>query len=182
MQYQEVPSLEHSLYGEFYRRYASGLFAYAYQQTASREDAEDIVLDVFLSVLQDKQFLAFDEQKQVRWLWTITRNKIVDHYRHSARRPHVSIEWLTEPLYEDGSREPEEVSLKQEEYAQLYNALHTLPKLQQEVLRLRFGHGLKCDEIAPVLEKSEGAVRMMLFRALQYLRGIDKNREKGGQA
>lgn len=182
MQRKEVRSLEHSLYGELYQRYAPGLFAYAYQQTASREDAEDIVLDVFLSVLQNKRFLTFDEQKQVRWLWTITRNKLVDHYRHTARRPHVSIEWLTEPLYEDGSLEPEEVSLRREEYTQLYNTLQTLSKPQREVLRLRFGHGLKCDEIAPVLEKSEGAVRMILFRTLQYLRRVYKHQEKGGQA
>ena len=182
MQDQEVPSLEHSLYGELYRRYAPGLFAYAFQHVASREDAEDIVLDVFLSVLQNQRFLTFDEQKQARWLWTITRNKMIDHYRHSVRHPQLSIDWLAEPLYEDGNLAPEELSLKQEEYTQLYKALQTLPKLQQEALRLRFGHILKCDEIASALGKSEGAVRMILVRALRGLREIYKNQGKGGKA
>lgn len=173
--------LERSFHAELYRRYAPGLFAYAYQQTASREDAEDIVLDVFLVVLQDKRFATFDEKKQEVWLWTITRNKVVDFYRRASRRQQVSIEWLSEPLYEDNTLAPEQLSLKREEYAQLHSAVQALPEPQQEVLRLRFGHGLKCSQIAPILEKSEGAIRMILFRALQMLRAAYKNQEKGSK-
>jgi RNA polymerase sigma-70 factor, ECF subfamily len=124
--------------------------------------------------LQNTRFPKFDERKQEAWLWTITRNKVVDYYRRSVRRQNVSIEWLSEPLYADDRQAPEQLILKREEYVQLYSALQELPQLQQDVLRLRFGHGLKCDEIAPVLEKSEGAVRMILFRTLQRLRGIYK--------
>jgi RNA polymerase sigma-70 factor (ECF subfamily) len=181
MQQKDVSLLEDSPYAELYRRHAPGLFAYAQKQTASREEAEDIVLEVFLSILQNKRFPTFDEKKQEAWLWTITRNKVVDYYRRSARRQQISIEWLVEPLYEDEGSTPEQVSLKREEYAQLYKAMQALPELQQEVLRLRFGHGLKCDEIAPVLDKSEGAVRMILFRTIQHLRGIYKHAGKGGQ-
>jgi len=180
MLHQEVSLLEDSLYAELYRRHAPALFAYVYQQTASREDAEDIVLDVFLSVLRNPRFPTFAEKKQEAWLWTITRNKVVDHYRRSVRRQHVSIEWLAMPLYEDDSRAPEQLSLKREEYAHLYGAVQALPAIQQEVLRLRFGHGLKCEEIAPVLEKSVGAVRMLLSRTLQRLRGIYTDQEKRG--
>lgn len=182
MQQKEGHLLEDSLYEQLYQRYAPLLFAYAFQQTASREDAEDIVLDVFLSVLQNQRFATFNEQKQVAWLWTVARNKLVDRYRRAVRRQNVSIEWLSEPLYDDESLTPEEISLKQEEYAQLHKIVHTLPEIQQEVLRLRFGHGLKCDEIAPVLEKSEGSIRMTLFRTLRYLRKIYKSQGRGGKA
>src|SRR5258706_12312715 len=181
MQHKEISLLEQPFYAELYRSHAPGLFAYAYQQTTSREDAEDIVLDVFLSVLQNKRFPTFDEKKQEAWRWTITRNKVVDYYRRSTRRQHVSIEWLSEPLYEDDQLAPEQLSLKREVYARLSSAMRALPELQQEVLRLRFGHGLKCKEIAPVLEKSEGAVHTILFRTLQHLRGIYKDQEKEGK-
>ncbi len=181
MLHQEVSLLEDSVYAELYRSHAPALFAYVYQQTASREDAEDIVLEVFLSVLRNPRFLAFDEKKREAWLWTIARNKIVDNYRRSLHRQHVSIDWLTLPLYEDESLAPEQLSLKREEYARLYRAVQALPEIQQEVLRLRFGHGLKCEEIAQVLEKSVGAVRMLLSRTLQRLRGIYTDHEKGGR-
>jgi RNA polymerase sigma-70 factor (ECF subfamily) len=179
MQHKDLEPLEHSPYAELYRQYAPGLFSYAYQQTLSREDAEDIVLDVFLSVLQNARFPTFDAKKQGAWLWTITRNKVVDYHRRSIRRQQVSIEWLHELLYEDEREAPEQVSLKREEYDRLFGAVQALPTIQQEVLRLRFGHGLKCEEIAPVIEKSTGAVRMILFRTLQHLRNLYKNQEKG---
>jgi RNA polymerase sigma-70 factor, ECF subfamily len=94
MQYRDVILLDDSLYAELYQRYAPPLFAYAWQQTASREVAEDIVLDVFLSVLQNRRFQDFDEKKQEAWLWTITRNKVVDYYRRSTRRRHLSIDCM----------------------------------------------------------------------------------------
>lgn len=182
MQHKDVILLEDSPYADLYRRYAPPLFAYVRQQTVSREDAEDIVLDVFLSVLQNRRFPGFDAKKQEAWLWTITRNKVVDYYRRSTHRRHVSIDcidWLSEPLYENEEEEPEQRSLKREEYAQLSRIVRKLPAIQQDVLRLRFGHGLKCEEIAPVLDKSEGAVRMLLYRTLQRLRGIYQGQEKG---
>src|SRR5438309_947010 len=115
MQYKDDKLLQRSsegeLYAGLYRRYASVLFAYAYQHLASREDAEDIVLNVFLSVLQNEQFPTFDEKKQEAWLWAITRNKTMDHLRRVSRRPQVSLEWLSEPLYADDRGSPEQISL-----------------------------------------------------------------------
>src|SRR6266852_4480390 len=49
MQHEDRTLLEDAFYADLYERHAPGLFAYVYQQTASREDAEDIVLDVFLT-------------------------------------------------------------------------------------------------------------------------------------
>lgn len=178
MQYKNNSVLEQSLYADLYQRYAPVLLAYAHKQAASREDAEDIVVEVFLSVLQNPRFPAFDEKKQEVWLWTLTRNKLIDRYRRSLKRSHTPIEWLSETLYEDEREDPEQISLKREEYAQLYRAVRELPELQQEVLRLRFGHGLKFSEMSPVLEKSEPAIRMVLARALQRLRRLYKDQGK----
>jgi RNA polymerase sigma-70 factor (ECF subfamily) len=163
---------EDAFYTDLYQHHAPGLFAYAYRQTASREDAEDIVLDVFLMVLRQQDFATFDEQKQVAWLWTITRNKVVDRFRRSARQHHVPIDLLADLLYEDDERSPEREHLKREEYTQLHRVIKSLSEEQQEVVQLRFGSGLRCAAIAPVLNKSEGAVRMLLYRSIQTLRAI----------
>lgn len=167
-------------YAELYQRHAPGLFAYAYQRTASREEAEDLVLEVFLAVMQDPRFPAFDAHKQEAWLWTITRRKVVDAFRRSTRREHISIDWLAEPLYEDDSQTPEHLSLKRETYAQLSHAIHALPALEQELLRLRFGHGLTSKAIAAVLDRREGAVRVLLLRTLRRLRALYHDPEQGG--
>ena len=170
MQHKDRALLEDAFYTDLYQRHAPGLFAYVYHQTASREDAEDIVLDVFLTVLQQRNFVTFDEQKQAAWLWTITRHKVADRYRKTARRQHVPIDQFVETLYEDDEISPEHRHLRHEEYTQLHRAIKALPAEQQEVLQLRFGFGLRCAEIASVLNKSEGAVRMLLSRTVRALR------------
>src|SRR5579864_3718912 len=123
MQHKEISLLEQPFYAELYRSHAPGLFAYAYQQTTSREDAEDIVVDVFLSVLQSPRFPTFDESKREAWLWAITRNKVVDYHRRAPHRQHVSIEWLTELLAEDERLAPEQFSLQREAQARLSSAI-----------------------------------------------------------
>ena len=181
MQHKDPTLLEDAFYTDLYQRHAPGLFAYVYRQTASREDAEDIVLDVFLMVLRQQDFATFDEQKQVAWLWTITRHKVVDRFRRSARQQHIPIDPLAETLYEDDERSPEREHLKSEEYTQLHRAINALPGEQQEVLQLRFGFGLRCAEIALVLDKSEGAVRMLLSRTIRTLRDIYASAGEEGQ-
>ena len=164
--------LEDAFYTNLYQRHAPALFAYAYRETGSHEDAEDIVLDVFLMVLRQPDFATFDEQKQVAWLWTITRHKVIDLFRKSARRQHISLEPFADTLYEEDERSPEHEHLKHEEYTQLHQAIKVLPEEQREVLRLRFGSSLRCTEIALVLDKSEGAVRMLLYRGIRTLREL----------
>lgn len=185
MQYKDdnllKPSEDDEFYAEVYRRYAPALFAYVYRHICVREDAEDIVFDVFLSLLQNRKYSTFEESKQEAWLWAIVRNKVADYFRHTTRRPQVSIEWMAESLYAGDGYNPEQRSLEHEEYVQLARAVHMLPEHQQEVLRLRFGHGLNSDEIGSVIKKSGAAVRMLLSRTLRHLRNLYKDQAEGGR-
>ena len=69
--------------------------------------------------------------------------------------------------------------LRREEYAQLRAKIAQLPELQREVLRLRFANDLHCAEIASVLQKSEGAIRMVLSRTMKLLRAVYAIDERG---
>jgi RNA polymerase sigma-70 factor (ECF subfamily) len=84
----------------------------------------------------------------------------------------VHLRLVEETLYQDGALEPEQVLLRQEALAELTSAIAQLPAGQQEVLRLRFGHGLSCGEMATMLMKRESAVRMLLSRTLRALRSV----------
>lgn len=157
---------------QLYQRYAPSLLAYLLHKTSSREDAEDLLLEVFLAVLERQDVLALGEYEQRAWLWAVARNKATDYHRNFSRHPQVPLRQVTDVLYSDMGRAPEQFVIEQEEYTQLHGYVQQLSALHQEVLRLRFGHGLKSAEIATVLEKSEGAVRMLLSRALKLLRVI----------
>lgn len=179
MQQPERLSSDGSPGAVLYQRYAPAIFAYLYRQTASREDAEDLLVDVFLVALQREQFLTTEVQDQQAWIWRVTRNKLADHFRRFNRHPSVSFSQLMETMDEREGLTPEQAALKHEEFAQLSATVRALSGLQQEILRLRYGHGLSFAEIAPILDKSEAAIRMIFSRTLKLLRGLYQQQEKG---
>jgi RNA polymerase sigma-70 factor (ECF subfamily) len=78
---------------------------------------------------------------------------------------------------------PEKAIVEREEVELLRSHLSALPELQQQVLQLRFGDGLRTKEIASRLHKSDGAIRSLLLRSLNLLRDLygtyDKERING---
>jgi RNA polymerase sigma-70 factor, ECF subfamily len=153
-----------------YQEYAPLLLAYLRRQTASLEDAEDLLVEVFLAALERGQLLSVPKGERRRWLFGVAQHKLVDAYRRSARHPVVPLGVLAERVEEAAAQAPEQVVLRQEAQSELQAALQRLPPQQQEVLRLRFAHGLGAAEIAAVVGKGEGAVRILIWRALKLLR------------
>lgn len=163
---------EPSLIDDLYQRHSPALFAFLCQHTASREDAEDVLLEVFLAALEYQGLPALPEAKQMAWLWRVARNKTIDNYRRSARRPVLALEHIENHLYADEDLAPEAQAQRQDEYQQLRATLDALTPLQREVLYLRFADDLRCSEIAQALGKNESAIRVQLMRTLRHLRAI----------
>src|SRR5581483_6766976 len=159
-----------------YRTYAPGLLAYVRMHVALQEDAEDLVVEVFLAAIENAKFATLPEKAQQLWLWRVTRNKVIDAYRRAKTRQNVSLEHMSDHLFEDEVFSPENAALRQEDYLDLYAHLQSLSASQQEILRLRFGQDLSCVEVATVLGKQENAVRVTLSRSLNLLRGIYRHR------
>lgn len=155
-----------------YRRYSPQILAYLLRHVPSHQDAEDLLLDVFLAVLEKLPALNIDERRLAAYIQTVARNKMVDYYRQRGHHQFVSLEEAVETAYEPEELAPEQLALAHEQYAKLHQAVSALPEPQQTILRLRFGHNLRCGEIATRLSKSEGAVRMMLSRTLRLLRSL----------
>lgn len=155
---------------DLYDHYGALILAYLRRHTTSPEDAEDLLLDIFVAALEQDQLAAVPEGARVRWLQRVARNKVVDHYRRSTRSLTVPLEQGTELLAMDAALTPEQVVLRQEDQDHLLGAIRQLPPLQQEVLRLRFVAGLRTAEMASLLGKREVAVRKLLSRTLNLLR------------
>ena len=159
-----------------YQKYAPALLAFVRMRVPLSEDAEDLVVDVFLAALEHATFPALAEKEKQLWLWRVTRNKVVDRYRQAKTRQHVTLEQVADGLFEDEMVSPEYSALRHENYADLYDQLQSLPSLQQQILRMRFGQGLSCREIATRLGKQENVVRVTLSRSLNLLRKIYQRR------
>src|SRR5690348_9036019 len=161
-----------------FRDYAPGLLTYFRMHIPSVEDAEDLVVEVFMAALEHAKFAALSEKEKQLWLWRVTRNKVIDAYRRAKTRQNVTLEHVADGLFEDEMSSPEYSALRQEDYMDLYAHLQSLPPLQQQILRMRFGQDLSCGEIATMLGKQENAVRVTLSRSLNLLRKIYRRRKE----
>jgi RNA polymerase sigma-70 factor (ECF subfamily) len=155
---------------EFYRLHAPALLTHLRVNMQSREDAEDLLLDVFVAALERESLRVLSLEEQRFWLWRVARNKLVDYYRKRSLRQHLPLEEARETTYQDGEFVPEWAAQRNEEQRSLREAIEDLPPLQKEVLLLRFVEGLRAPEIARLLGKHDAAVRMILSRTLNLLR------------
>jgi len=165
---------DHEIVASLYQQYAHIIFKYVFSSLPQREEAEDILVEVFLAALRYQGLTHMNEQQQFAWLLAVARNKLADWYRHNSRHAHTSLEQVL-PFVEQDLAEPEEpeaVALKKEEYAHLQLQVSHLPEQQQEVLRLRFIVGLRHAEIGKLLGKTEGAIQGIFWRAIHSLRSL----------
>jgi RNA polymerase sigma-70 factor, ECF subfamily len=164
-----------------YSRFGQAIFAYVRLHTPSREDAEDLTLEVFTTALEHDNLAGLASGEQLAWLRRVAYNRLIDRYRRATRSPVVVLDEVVEMMLRDDTANPEQMVLQRETYAQLHRAVYTLPQLQQQLLRLRYGDGLPFAEIAVLLNKREDALRKLLSRTLATLRTVYlRSAQEGG--
>ncbi len=165
--------------GTLYDRFAVPIFHYLLQQVSNKQDAEDLLLEVFLAALQNESLSSLPDGRQLAWLRRVARNKVIDRYRHIALLNLLPIEQALE--MEDTALTPEQYTEQRENYERLYLSIAQLTSLQRELIGLRYRNGLPFCEIAGALGKSEGTVRQLFVRTLRQLRAIYDQLERGEQ-
>jgi len=104
------------------------------------------------------------------WMFSIARNAHIDHYR-KQKRTGITVEIDDEQLEQHESDEVP-VSNKQEKQNILELALDELDEEKREIIILSRYEGLKYKEIADLLDTTEGAIKVKMFRAMKELRDL----------
>jgi RNA polymerase sigma-70 factor, ECF subfamily len=178
MRQQEERRQLHNSDSTLYERYGPTIFAYARLHTASWDDAEDLTIEVFLTAFEYDSLSWLRGKQQLVWLRRVAHNKLVDRFRRAPPAPVVPLEEIGEEVFQDEALAPERVALQREELERLYRAVGKLSLPQRQVMRLRYGDGLRFAEIAVLLDKSEAAVRKLCSRALAVLRSDYERQEQ----
>jgi RNA polymerase sigma factor (sigma-70 family) len=160
---------------EMYDTYMPKIYRYVSYRTGSASIAEDITSDVFEKALKHFDSYRKERASQATWLTTIARNTITDYFRKES---HVQVV-REEDAPEEESKDPsvDEQVERLEEVRQLKACLADLPKLDQDIISLKFGAGMNNREIARTLKVSESNVGTRLFRAVRRLRDSFKGWE-----
>jgi RNA polymerase sigma factor (sigma-70 family) len=151
-----------------YDRYASTIFTYLYQQINSRQEAEDLLLEVFVAALNHDMLSTYTDEQQLAWLRRVARNKIIDWYRHNRLLTMLPVDHALS--IEGDELTPEQHTIQMESFEYLHQIIAQLAPLPQQIIRLRYGNGLRLVDIAAILSMPEGTVRKLLSRTLQNLR------------
>ena len=156
-------------FANLYDMYVDQVYKHVYYRVANRADVEDITQEVFI-----KAWKAIDKYKRtgapfVAWLIAIARNLIADHYK--AKKRLVSLE-QAEVAISNAETNPEAITEASLNQSYVRNAILKLKGDKQKVILMHFIDGFSYGEIAKVLNKSEGAVRVIQYRALNDLRSI----------
>ena len=156
-----------------YQRYVKRVYAYLYSRVGNIEDAQDLTTITFMTALEQiKQYRG--DGSLAAWLLAIAYHKSIDlHRRHRATAPLDAAAALADP-----APAPDDMLLQQVQREALERALHCLTPERAEAIALRFFGELSNTEIAAIVGKNEGAVKMLIHRGLQELRMRLRTREE----
>jgi len=161
-----------------HRRYYARIYRFAFMRLSNAEDASDIASMTFCRALDKIHSYQFRRTPSIYpWLHQIASNLVIDAVRDRPAGGMLSldaqaaedIDSFLEYLPADGPS-PQELVERSEVQALVREAIHKLPPDQARAVALRFIGDHSIREIAQALDRTEGAVKSLLHRALQGMR------------
>jgi RNA polymerase sigma-70 factor, ECF subfamily len=154
-------------FAKLYDLYVDQIYRYIYFRV-KHEDALDLTENVFLKVWENIKSYKTGRKYFTSWVYKIAHNTVVDHYRLS--KPVDSLD-ISVP---DEKKDIDPIVLTERKInnENLSKALKKLKKRYQQIIILKYINELENEEIAKIMNKSEGSLRILKFRALKALRQV----------
>lgn len=154
-------------FGALYDTHIAPIYRFILVRVGNKADAEDLTHQTFLSAWQGLERYNFQGFPFSSWLYRIASNAVIDFYR--TNKKHFDVEAVPEEMLAHNPNFQEKVD-KEMTVRMVRETMKGLDHDQQTVLTLKFMNDLSNREIAEVMQKSEGAVRVIQHRALKQLR------------
>jgi RNA polymerase sigma-70 factor (ECF subfamily) len=155
-----------------YERCVNRIYRHVYYRVSNQADAEDITQEVFI-----KAWKGIDKYKKggasfVAWLITIAGNLVIDHYRSRPKNMITTEDCENVPIADNSN--PEKQAETNFNNALVKEVVLKLKGDKQKVILMHFIDGFSYEEIAKALNKNEGTIRVIQYRALGDLRHLLK--------
>jgi RNA polymerase sigma-70 factor (ECF subfamily) len=168
---QQAIRLDREAFAALYDCYVDRVYRHVYYHVSNHADAEDITQEVFVRAWGAIVKYKTTGAPFVAWLFAIAHNLITDHYR--AKKNPIPLDDVIdrgEALNQTEETSPEAMTEADFDRGCVRHAILRLKGDKQKVILMRFIDGFSHEEIAKALNKTEGAIRVIQFRALCDLR------------
>ncbi len=156
--------------GLLFERYHRALYGFLFHMTYNREGSEDMVQTVFYKMLKYRNSFT-GEGEFMAWMYQIARNVLKDSYKKKSQNvSHYDVADFADGIA-GGITADEQFELKQTR-TELHGAMKNLSNDHREVLIMSRLQELKYQEIAQILQITEGAVKVRAHRAMQELKQV----------
>lgn len=181
--YYRLKQKDKEAFIEAYDLFLNSIYRFVFFKVSSRETAEDITSQTFLKTWGYIQNNELKDHKTLKsLLYKVARNLVIDHYRQESRKQELSLDQENCPISLPDDKQ--DLLKRMELDGDLKTVREKMDEIKdeyREVIVLRYVNELSIGEIAAILEKTSGNVRVLLYRALKTLRelveGGDNNSE-----
>lgn len=153
-------------FGELYDRYLPQIYRLVYSRVHDQTAAEDVTSEVFLRALRSIDRYRAQGRPFAAWLYRIAMCSVSDLYR--SARPVADLEEQHDLA--GAGPEPEEVAAQRYDLRRVWSAVETLPEQQRTAMVLKFREDMKIADIAAVMHKNPGAVKLLIHRGVTRVR------------
>jgi RNA polymerase sigma-70 factor (ECF subfamily) len=168
----EAAQADPAAFEPLYRKYVAQVYNLAVYELHDPHEAEDATERTFLAALASlprfREGATADDGDDAStfkvWLFRIARNAIAERRRTLRRHPETTLDAVASAR---SSTDVEAIAVRNEAAAEAWQAVAALPDDRRTAVVLRFVHELSTAEIAAILGRSEGAVRVLIHRGLR---------------
>jgi len=155
-------------FSKIYDKYINQIYRFVFLKVNSKEIAEDITSETFLKVWESYKNNKIENVSA--FLYQVARNLITDYYRQKSRTQFLPLDSVS---IIDPSNNLKEISENKSDIETIKSALFRLENENyQNIIIWHYLNDLSIKEISKINNQSEGAVRVMLSRALKELKEI----------
>ncbi len=162
-------------FGLIYDHFAGKIYKFIFFRVGHQQVAEDILADTFIKGWQ-KISQVNSPTALSAWLYQIAKNNIIDYYR--VKKDSVDLSEV-EHFLEDETDIIDDANLTIDQ-KKVLELLEELPDDQKQVIKYKFFEELENEEIAYILGKTEGAIRVIQHRAISKLKELSDKKYGNG--
>jgi RNA polymerase sigma-70 factor (ECF subfamily) len=160
-------------FGRLYDHYLPAIYRFILLKVGQREEAEDLTHQVFLKAWTNISGFSEKGLPFSSWLYRIARNLVIDNYRKSRTVISIDEEFVSEKLiFQPNISDIDD----KKDIALIMSSIQQLKDVERDVIIMRFVEDLSTKEVSEVINKSEGAVKLIQHRAIIRIRKLLENK------